>query len=123
MNKAIRVKELCGEYCIDEHDVNQLAAAIITRLKQSEPVILDFEGVDTLLTAFFNGLLGKLFAELDFTTIKESVTFADSTPAIIRDKFQKSLENARVYYTAPQDIQKTIRKKITNIFTEIDPDD
>lgn len=120
MKSKIKVKEICGEFCIDENDVKQLSKVIIENIQKQNAVELDFEGVDTVLTAFFNGLVGELFQYFDFKTINQMVTFSESSQANLADKFQKSLSNARNFYEAPKEVQIQVKEKINRYFTEID---
>lgn len=120
MNSQIRVKEICGEYCIDENDVKQLSKVIIENIHEQNAVELDFEGVDTVLTAFFNGLVGELFQHFDFQTIKKTISFSESSQANLAEKFRKSLYNAKNFYEAPREVQIQVKEKINRYFTEID---
>jgi hypothetical protein len=119
---TISVLNLCGEFCIDENDVTALAETIISNLDKQTQVLLDFSGVDTVLTAFFNGLMGKLFEKFDYETLHSQVGFVERTPENVRSRYEKSLQNARAFYSAPADVRNTIKEKIDVIFKEIDLD-
>lgn len=120
MKRTIKVKDLCGEFCIDENDISQLAKIIVKELKKNNKIELDFQGVDTVLTAFFNGLMGELFEQFDYQVINKSIIFEKSTSRNIKNKYEKSLENAKAFYSNPAKIQKNIRRKIDTIFKEIE---
>lgn len=46
---------------------NQVFELIESNLKANEQVILDFEGISVLITAFLNAAIGKLYANNSFT--------------------------------------------------------
>ncbi len=119
---SIDVHKLCGEYCIDVNDVSALAETIILNLENNNSVLLDFSKVDTVLTAFFNGLMGKLFEKFNYETIQSQISFSEGTSENIRSRFEKSLQNARAFYSTPPDVQETIKEKIEVIFKEINLD-
>jgi len=123
MKVTINVKDLCGEFCIDENDVKQLSQAIAENLGKQNTVELDFAGVDTVLTAFLNGLVGELFQRFEYQTIKNSISFSHNSPVNIAGKFEKSLYNAKTFYEAPKQVQSKIKEKVNRIFTEIDIND
>lgn len=123
MKYIIDVKALCGEYCIDENDVTNLADAITLHLKSGDPVELNFQEVDTVLTAFFNGLFGQLFKVFDSATLESKIAFVENTPESIRSRYGKSFQNAKAFYNSPANVQQVIRKKIDRLFKEIEVDE
>lgn len=121
MSHTIKVKDVCGEYCIDENDVQNIYEDIVESLEKEEEIELDFEGVDTVLTAYFNSLIGELFKKYNFDFIKKYISFSDETPPRIIDKFSKSLENARRFYESSVEEQDKIKDRVSKIFRrEID---
>ncbi|GEM_PF-2856116 len=116
--ETIKVKEICGEYCIDENDVLELSKRIIEQLNTNLKVTLDFNGVDTVLTAFFNGLLSELFSKFDQTKIQNLIEFTDSTSDSIKKKYARSFENAKKFYSAPREVQNQIKDRINKIFNK-----
>ena len=118
MSTAIKVFDLCGEFCIDETDVHNLSEKMREFLKEGKSVELDFYHVDTVLTAFFNSLLGDLFEDFDYKTIKKLIQFSDKTPESIRDKFIRSLDNAKKYYESPKNVQDETKERVRKIFRE-----
>lgn len=121
MKKTIKVFDLCGEYCIDENDVKNLSQVLIDEIRNGYKVELDFSEVDTVLTAFLNSVIGDLFEEFDYNIIKQHFTFTEDTSKAIKEKFYRSLENAKNFYESPKEKQEEIKERVRKIFIkEID---
>ncbi len=118
MPDIIKIKDVCGEFCIDENDIQNLNNLIYQNLIDKKEIILDFTDVDTVLSAFFNGLLSELFKTFKYNEIQNFVKFSKNTSPSINDKFNKSLENAKKFFDLSEKDQKRIREKVNQIFRQ-----
>lgn len=118
MMKTIKVKEICGDYCIAENDVQELSREIVKKLEKNEKISLDFSDVNTVLTAFFNGLFSELFANFEAEKIQNYIEFAESTSDSIRKRYSSSFNTAKKFYSASQEVQNQIRAKVDKIFNQ-----
>jgi hypothetical protein len=116
--EIIRVQKICGEYCIAEDDVQELSQEIAERLEKNQKVILDFSEVNTVLTAFFNGLLSELFIKFDADKIQNFIEFAATTSVSIRKRYASSFITAQKFYSASPEVQNQIRANVDKIFNQ-----
>ncbi len=79
-------------------------------------VILDFSEVNIVLTAFINGLLSKIFSRCELTKIQNLIGFTESTHNSIIKKYTRSFDNARKFYSLPQEKQAEIKDRLNKIF-------
>ena len=116
--EIIKVKEICGEYCIDENDVQVVSKKIIEKLNENIKVILDFSEVNLVLMAFFNGLFSGLFKKFDQTIIENLIGLTESTHDAVVKKYTRSLENAKMFYSYPCKVQNQICDMVDKIFSK-----
>lgn len=120
---AIKVRELCGEYCIADADAKILADAIVENLNDEKPVTLDFEKVDTVLSAFFNSLFSHLVNQFTLEQISSGIKLNGSSSESVQKKYQLSLNAAQNFLEKPEEIRSIIRRRVNREFNSIDMDD
>ncbi|MBD3290219.1 DUF4325 domain-containing protein [candidate division KSB1 bacterium] len=116
--ETINVNEICGEYCIAENDVEKLSQEIIKNLENNVKVSLDFSEVNTVLTAFFNGLLSELFTKFDADIIQNFIEFKQPTSESILKRYSKSFNTAKKFFSTEPEVQDQIKAKVNKIFNK-----
>lgn len=68
--------------CYSNSDGQQLFKVVSEYLRRGEPIVISFEGVDTLPSSFVNCAFIPLLDLFDFGKIKETLSFSNTTPQI-----------------------------------------
>lgn len=78
------------DHCYNSEDGKIIHDVIEARLKEDEPLLVSFSGVDSVPSSFVNTALVSLLARYEFSQIKRLLRFADTTSQIndmIRSRF------------------------------------
>jgi hypothetical protein len=78
------------DHCYNSEDGKIIHDVIEAQLKNNEPLLVSFSGVDSVPSSFVNTALVSLLDRYDFGQIKQLLRFADTTSQIndmIRSRF------------------------------------
>ena len=90
-----------GPSCVSASDGQRLHDKIAPPIKKGIPVVLSFERVDVLITAFLNAAVGQLYGELPKDRLGELLTFRDLDPDG-DEMLKRVIENAERYFNNPE---------------------
>lgn len=99
MNRIPLGKQL-GAYCITSDDGQRVYDRIYPLLREKQPVVLDFSGVQIVAPPFLNAAIGQLLRDLDSETLNTYLKFENLSGAF-KPILHRVIENAKRYYTDP----------------------
>ncbi len=86
--------------------INQLICA---SFEKNTKVVVDFQGIRAINTAFLNSAIGKLYASYDSLYLNENLTVANISDSDLA-YLKKSIEAAKDYYRDPKIFEKSVRE-------------
>lgn len=78
---VIRVLDIV-ERCYSDMDGQKVYRAIFDCISKNEPVTISFDGVDVVPSSFVNSAFIPLLDDFSFETVKDNLSFIDSSPQI-----------------------------------------
>lgn len=100
-----------GPLCVSADDGQRVHDKIAPLLRQGQKVVLSFEQVETLISAFLNAAIGQLYGEFPEDRIRELVEVRDmdqSDVAVLR----RVVDNAKAYFKAPKDFDQAWKEEV-----------
>ena len=94
-----------GPLCVSTSDGQHLHDKIAPLLKEGTPVVLSFERVDILISAFLNAAVGQLYGELPEDRIRELLSVRNLAPDDL-DMLSRVVENAKLYFSRSEDFDQ-----------------
>jgi len=96
-------------FCVAAEDGEKIFKQIQASIENEKKVILSFQNVEMLTTAFLNTAIGKLYGEYDEKKVREhlSVECIDDSDKL---RLKRVIDTAKVYYTNPHQFEDSIRK-------------
>jgi hypothetical protein len=102
MAETIKVIDAIGsEVAVSSDDGEKLYELANAALEKGDAVVLDFEGVETLITAFLNAGVGQLYKRDDRASLDERLEYRgldEDDEEII----ERVVEAAKRYYADPE---------------------
>lgn len=86
-----------GGLCVSSEDGQKVHDRIVPLLREGRRVVLSFDGVETLISAFLNAAVGQLYGEFPEQTIRELLSVRDITPDDL-GILKRVVENAKRYF-------------------------
>ena len=100
-----------GPLCVSVSDGQRLHDKIAPLLKAGTPVVLSFERVDILISAFLNASVGQLYGELSKNRIRELLSVRDLAPDDL-DMLSRVVDNAKLYFSRPEDFDRAWEEEV-----------
>lgn len=100
-----------GPLCVSAEDGQRVHDKIAALLRDEQPVILSFERVETLISAFLNAAIGQLYGEFPEDRIREMVTVQDmdaEDTAVLK----RVVDNAKAYFKAPKEFDQAWKEEV-----------
>jgi len=95
---TIRVFDIVGSGLCVSSDDGQLVHDIIAELlRKKNKVIVSFEGVDTLISAFLNAAIGQLYDEFSEEDIRTNLSVENMVPDD-KELLKRVIDNAKIYF-------------------------
>jgi len=95
---TIRVRDFTGcPFAVSAEDGQRLHDAIAPELKEGNPVVLSFAGIETVIAAFLSAAIGQLYGEM----AREDIDARLSTRDLCGDElevFHRVVANSKRYY-------------------------
>ena len=103
---TVRVHDIIGgPLCVSAEDGQRLHDKILPLLKADTPIVLSFESVDTIISAFLNPAIGQLYGELSEDDIGRLLSVHDMADDD-REILDRVIENAVAYFNSPEEFDK-----------------
>jgi hypothetical protein len=96
----VEAQQLIGENALTARDGQAIYAQIYPELAAGHPVELDFEGVHTFSTPFFNTAIGQLYKDLYSEQLSRLLIISNLAP-YARGSLNRVIANAKRYYSEP----------------------
>lgn len=100
-----------GPLCVSAEDGQRVHDKIVPLLRDGTKVVLSFEQVETLISAFLNAAIGQLYGEFSEDRIRELVSvrdMADEDQAVLK----RVVENAKAYFKAPKQFDQAWKEEV-----------
>lgn len=100
-----------GPLCVSAEDGQRVHDKIVPLLRDGTKVVLSFEQVETLISAFLNAAIGQLYGEFSEDRIKELVSvrdMADEDQAVLK----RVVDNAKAYFKAPKQFDQAWKEEV-----------
>ena len=114
MNQPITVRVydiVGGPLCVSTEDGERLREKLSPLLKAARPVVVSFERVDTIISAFLNAAIGQLYGELSEDHIDRLLTIrdiSDDDDEVLR----YVIDNAKAYFNNPDEFDRAWREEL-----------
>lgn len=102
-----------SETCILPEDGEKIFEEICKGISNQQKVILSFEGVVLITSAFLNDAIGKLYGKFKEDEIKQHLSvenIRDSDKVILK----QVIDNAKIFYKDPKRILNSIKEAMEN---------
>lgn len=84
---------------------------IYANIKEGTPVILDFDRMQLITTAFLNVVIGTLYKEFSSEDLKKLLLFENLTDGIAM-RIKRVTNNAKLFYENPEQFQHNVDSAI-----------
>jgi len=100
-----------GPLCVSAEDGQRVHDKIVPLLRDGRKVVLSFEQVETLISAFLNAAVGQLYGELSEDRIRDLLDVRDMDE---EDKavLKRVVENAKAYFKAPKQFDQAWKEEV-----------
>lgn len=108
----IRVADLVGgPRAVDAADGEKVFQKLLPVIQEGRKVLLSFEGITMVITAFLNAAVGKLYGELPEEQVDNMLEVRDLLPPF-KPSLDKSIEWSKAYYRDPDRMKKAIMEEL-----------
>ena len=105
----IRVSDIVGgSLCISSEDGQIIHDKIAPLLREGYNVVLSFDRVETLISAFLNAAIGQLYGEFSEEKIRSSFTVRDMSQEDM-SLLKRVVDNAKIYFKDPEQYKKVVQ--------------
>ena len=107
--RKIKITEIVGDViCVASEDGEAVYNELYTALDEGCPVILSFEGVEVMTSAFLNAAVGRLYKDHSAEEIDSCLRteFPDSYYGYLLERVRK---NAIAFYADPERFRESLR--------------
>ena len=109
---TVRVFDIVGgPLCVSAEDGQRVHDKIVPLLREGQKVVLSFEQVETLISAFLNAAVGQLYGEFAEERIRELVSVRDMDEEDV-EVLKRVIENAKKYFTNPKAFDEALREEM-----------
>lgn len=102
-----------GALCVSTEDGQRVHDTIATLLRENQKVVLSFEQIDTLISAFLNVAVGQLYGEFPEKSIRELLSAQDISPDDA-EMLKRVVENAKRYFANRGIADKAWKEEVGN---------
>ena len=109
---TVRVYDIVGgPLCVSTEDGQRLHDKILPLLEAGTPLVLSFERVDTLISAFLNAAIGQLYGELPEDRLRELLSVRDlgEDDRVI---LKRVVDNAKLYFKHSREFDRAWREEL-----------
>ncbi|MCG6141667.1 STAS-like domain-containing protein [Leptospira mtsangambouensis] len=108
---TIPVRELVPSlYCVDAEDGHKLFLLISKSFRdEKNAVILSFEGIELITSAFLNTAIGQLYRDFSEETIKTGLKVEGMSQEDL-GLLKRVVDTAKIYYKDPDRMERSLRE-------------
>lgn len=96
-----------SDFAITSDDGNKVYEQIFQNLSRGNSVVLNFEGITVMITAFLNAAIGKLYEHFDSETLNEHLKLENVAPND-RILFKMVVQRAKEYFANREIFEETV---------------
>lgn len=93
--------------CVEADDGEKVYVQVSAALNADKKVILSFQNVEMLTSAFLNTAIGQLYRDFSETEIKEALTVVQ-LEGTDRALLKRVIDTAKLFYKDPDRLEKSI---------------
>ncbi|HNW97109.1 MAG TPA: STAS-like domain-containing protein [Bacteroidales bacterium] len=101
--------EIGGDSAISVDDGDMIYKKIDNALSQGLIVILDFQNINLIITAFLNAAIGQLYSKYTSEQLNSNLKLENIKPEDVL-LFIKVIKNAKNYFDNPEDFENTVKE-------------
>lgn len=106
----LNVFSIVGDsFCVAAEDGEKVFKQIQMGIKKNKKIVLSFQNVEMLTTAFLNTAIGKLYGEFDEKTVKAHMAVEDMENSD-KLRLKRVIDTAKAYYSNPTRLEDSIKK-------------
>lgn len=102
-----------GPLCVSADDGQRVHDKIVPLLRDGKKVVLSFEQVETLISAFLNAAIGQLYGEFPEERIRELVSVRDMDDED-QEVLKRVVDNAKRYFTNKPVVDQAWKEEVGN---------
>ena len=108
----VRVFDIVGgPLCVSVADGQRVHDKIAPLLREGLKVILSFEQVETLISAFLNAAVGQLYGEFTEANIRKLLSVRDLDDEDV-EILKRVVKNAKAYFKSPKKFDKAWKEEV-----------
>jgi hypothetical protein len=100
---------VAGPRCVDTADGQKVYDKIVPLLRTETGVVLSFDGITMIITAFLNAAVGQLYGEFPEDKVDRLVEIRDLLP-VFQNTLDKSREWSKAYFRDPERLKRSIQE-------------
>lgn len=106
---VVRVFDIVGgALCVSADDGQAVHDKIAPLLRDGRKVVVSFDRVETMISAFLNAAIGQLYGEFAEERIREQLSVRDMAQEDL-DLLKRVVENAKTYFRDPERYRKAVQ--------------
>lgn len=109
--KNIKILDLVGPLCISANDGQRVHDAIAAEMGKEISVVLSFDGVTTLISAFLNAAIGQLYNEFSEDIIRNRLTVENMNSDDLQ-LLKRVVDNAKIYFANRQQFDEAWKVEV-----------
>ena len=105
----IRVSDIVGgPLCVSSEDGQVIHDKIAPLIREGQKVVVSFDRVETMISAFLNAAIGQLYGEFTEEQIRSSLTVRDMAPEDMA-LLKRVVDNAKLYFKDPDRYKRAVQ--------------
>ena len=110
----VRVFDITGsQVCVSADDGQRVHDKIAPLLREGRKVMVSFEQVETLISAFLNAAIGQLYGEFSEDRIHELLSVSNLDPDDLA-VLKRVVENAKRYFANKPAVDRAWKEEVGN---------
>lgn len=98
-----------SEFCMEASDGELIYNKIISLFNEHRSVVLDFQNVEMITSAFLNTAVGQLYGKYEPEFIKENLSVENMLPEDMV-LLKRVVDTAKLFYSDPERLQNSINE-------------
>ena len=109
-NTTINIVNTVGDvYCVEAEDGQKVFDLITKAFSEDHKVVLSFQNVEMLTTAFLNTAIGQLYKDYSEEFIRENLSVIDISESG-KVSLKRVVITAKLFYKDPEAMQRSIHE-------------
>jgi hypothetical protein len=100
-----------GPLCVSADDGQKVYEKIAPLIRQGHMVVLSFDQVDTMISAFLNAAVGQLYGEFSEDQVREQLSVRDMDQEDLT-LLKRVVDNAKVYFKSPKEFDQAWKEEV-----------